>query len=174
MDATPDQIRKHIEILSDFEQKYGDYLVARHNRQIEGRPDWSSREWAERERELRMLAPRAEVAIEASGVERYAELSSVILAFKDWVGFTVDARDDDLQREILRLIPSQLTGLHMRLEEAEARVKGPRLLPNAPLPRLFSRIANLPPWLGFAADLITVVGFAVVALGAIGHFAGLW
>lgn len=162
------QIKRHIEVLDDFEQKYGEYLVARHNRELEGRSDWSSREWAERERQLRMLAPRAEAAIEASGVEGYAELSSLILGFKDWVGFSVDARDDDVQREILRLIPSQLAGLYMRLEEAEAasREKGGRLR-NAltrPIPN-WNWLHRPNPWvlLIVGTTIATVFGLAIWA-----------
>jgi len=161
-----DQVRRHIEVLSDFEEKYGKYLVAHYSRQLEGRSDWSSRQWAERERKLRMLAPRAEAAIDASGVEGYAEMSSVILAFKDWVGFSVDARDDDLQREILRLIPSQIAGLHMQLEQAKEREENPKLK----LPTVIGRIRHVPPVIGFIAD---VGGFAVVVL-FLGRFAGLW
>ena len=123
------RIKLHIEVLEDFEEKYGAFLVARRNREEIPEVQWSNKEWAKRERELRMLAPRAEAAIVASGVEGYADLSSVILAFKDWVGFTADARDDDLQWEILNLLPSQIGGLRMRLEEAEeaSREKGRRL-----------------------------------------------
>lgn len=166
-----DEIRKHLEVLADFGKKYGDYLMARHKREREGHSDWSSREWAEREWELRRLAPRAEAAIEASGVEGYAEMSSIILAFKDWVGFSIDARDDDLQHDILRLIPSQVAGLEMRLEEAisPARRKqgiGHRRWP----PTLFGRIRHVPPILAFVADLAGTI----VALVFAGHFVGLW
>ena len=166
-----DEIREHLEVLEDFGNKYGEYLVARHKREGEGHSDWSSREWAEREFELRRLAPRAEAAIEASGVEGYAEMSSVILAFKDWVGFSVDARDDDLQREILRLIPSQLTGLEMRLEEATSPTRKKREMSHRRrLPTLFGRIRHIPPILAFIADLAG----AIVAIAFAGRFAGLW
>ena len=159
-------IRRHIEVLTEFEQRYGEYLVARNNRLLERRSDWSSRQWAERERELRMLAPRAEAAIEASGVEGYAEMSSVILAFKDWVGFGVDARDDDFQREILRLIPSQLAGLRMRQEELEEG----RTRPGLRLPTLAGRIRHVPPLIGFVADL----GGCTVVVLFLGRAVGLW
>ena len=184
----PEQIRKHIQLLWDFEQKYGEFLVARHNRRVEDDPQWSRREWAERERALRMLAPRAEAAMEASGLGSWQQtwplalgggvksddLSMLIFDFQN-TGFSIDASDDEMQRDILAKIPSQIAGLEMRLEKAEAeRARAPRLFRDSPLPRLFSRIAALPPWIGFIADLITVVGFTVVAIGAIGHFAGLW
>ena len=168
MADTAMQIKRHIEVLEEFEQKYTEYLVARQHRQIEDRSEWSSGEWAERERELRVLAPRAEAAIGASGVEGYADLPSVILAFKDWVGFTVDARDDDLQREILRLIPSQMTGLQMRLEEAEeaSREKGRGLrkafADHQPHWKRWLREPN--PWaLVFAAAVLTVAASLVTA-----------
>jgi hypothetical protein len=91
---------------------------------------------------------------------------SVILAFEDWVGFTVDARDDDLQREILRLIPSQLAGLHMRLEEVKEREAKPKLK----LPTVAGRIRHVPPLIGFIAD---IGGFVVVVL-FVGRVASLW
>lgn len=167
MGEGPAQIQKHIAALTEFGQKYGEYLVARQNRELERESDRSRREWAEREHELRTLAPRAEAAIEASGVEGYAEMSSVILAFNDWPGFSVDARDDDLQREILRLIPSQLTGLQMRLEEAnEGKGKSKHKLPTI----ITGRIRHVPPVIGFAADL---GGFAAV-IGFIARLAGCW
>jgi len=63
-----DEIDQHIALLEEFEQKYGEFLVAEHNRRVESRSDWSSRQWAERVREIRRLAPRADAAIDASGV----------------------------------------------------------------------------------------------------------
>src|ERR1700753_2985076 len=68
MTETANEIRKHIEVLSEFEEKYGEYLVAYYDRQREGKQYWSNGEWSRRERELRMLAPRANAAIDASGV----------------------------------------------------------------------------------------------------------
>jgi hypothetical protein len=124
------QIRKHIEVLAEFEQKYGEYLVARHNRGVEDHSDWSSREWAERERELRTLAPRADAAMVASGLDPWADLPGMILNFDDWTGFSSFATEGKLQREILAQIPSQIEGLRMRLEEVEVRsrwLKLPRL-----------------------------------------------
>jgi len=129
-----DQLRRHIEILSDFEQKYDEFLIARHNRRKIPEVQWSNEEWAARERELRMLAPRADAAMEASGVGTLAlhyppalgaglkadDLPSLIFDFKDFAGFSVDATDDEFQQAILDRIPSQLAGLEMKLEEAES------------------------------------------------------
>jgi hypothetical protein len=55
--------------LSEFGRKYSEYLLARRDREMKGRSDWSTRDWSRREFELRELAPRAEAAIAASGVE---------------------------------------------------------------------------------------------------------
>jgi hypothetical protein len=129
-----DQLRRHIEILSEFEQKYDEFLIARHNRREIPEVQWSNEEWAARERELRMLAPRADAAMEASGVGALAlyyppalggrlkadDLPSLIFDFKDFAGFSVDATDDEFQQAILDRIPSQLAGLGMKLEEAES------------------------------------------------------
>jgi hypothetical protein len=51
----PDVLRKHLEVLAVFGRKYGEYLMARRKREIEGQSDWSPHEWAEREWELRTL-----------------------------------------------------------------------------------------------------------------------
>jgi hypothetical protein len=124
------QIKRHIEVLENFEQRYGEFLVARRNKAEIPEVQWPNKEWAERERELRMLAPRADAAMEASGEGSWPDFSGTILAFTDWTGFASDATEDKLQWEILSQIPSQIGGLHMRLEEAEEakRKKGRRLL----------------------------------------------
>lgn len=141
-----DEIRKHIDVLSEFEQLYGEYLVARQNRQLEGRHDWPRREWARRERQLRMLAPRADAAIEASGVSGLAlygppaigepliadDLASMIFHVEDR-GFGVESRDDSLMRAILDRLPSQIAGLEMQLEKAEARRRQGVRLPSLAL-----------------------------------------
>lgn len=123
------QIDRHIEVLERFEQRYREYLVARQNAGVEGPLDWSPREWAERERELRTLAPRADAAMVASGLDSWADLPGMILDFEGWTGFSSFANEDKLQREILAQIPSQIEALKMRREEADeaSRQKGRRL-----------------------------------------------
>jgi hypothetical protein len=175
-----DQIRRHIEVLSDFEQKYDEFLIARHNRREIPEVQWSNKEWAARERELRMLAPRADAAMEASGVGTLAlhyppalgaglkadDLPSLIFDFKDFAGFSVDAIDDEFQQAILERIPSQIAGLDMRLEEAKEREVKPKLK----LPTVTGRIRHVPPLIGFIAD----IGGCAVVIGFAGHFVGLW
>ncbi len=180
MAESTDQIRRHIEVLSDFEQKYDEFLIARHNRREIPEVQWSNKEWAERERELRMLAPRAAAAMEASGVGTLAlhyplalggglkadDLPSLIFDFKDFAGFSADALDDEFQQAIQKRIPSQIAGLHMRLEEAKNR----EAKPNLKLPTLTGRIRHVPPVIGFIAD----IGGFVLVVGFIGRLLGVW
>ncbi len=142
---SPDEIRTHIEVLSDFEQKYGEFITAVHNDQIEDKPTWSTKEFAERKREIQMLATRADKAMDASGVGKWA------LTFPAAIGGGIKSRDLpsqvfefgevgfgggdglDFQRAILDRIPSQLAGLEMKLEEAEAAASGRTAKPAAQL-----------------------------------------
>ncbi len=131
MSESADQIRRHIQVLSTFEQKYGEFITAIHNGQIEDKSTWSTKEFAERKREIQMLATRADKAMDASGVGKWA------LTFPPAIGGGIKSRDLpsqvfefgevgfgggdglDFQRAILDRIPSQLAGLEMKLEEAE-------------------------------------------------------
>lgn len=177
------QIDRYIALLEEFEQLYGEFLTERHNQAVTGERRWSGEEWAGRARRLRSLAPRAEAAMEASGLGAYElhwpqgigggvmsdDLSSLIFEFKDFAGFSVDARDDDLQMAILDRIPSQIEALRMRREEAEeaSREKGRRLRKVFSSSRAERRWLHDPnPWvLGIGVGLfVTIVGGIVVAL----------
>lgn len=179
MAESTDQIRRHIEVLSDFGKKYGEFLVARQNRRVEGQHHWTTREWAERQRELRMLAPRAEVAMEASGLGSWQktwpmalggsvmsdDLSTLIFDFQD-PGFSFESTGEEMQWDILERIPSQIAGLEMRLEEAKNR----KAKTNLKLPTLTGRIRHVPPMIGFIAD----IGGFVLVVGFIGRHLGVW
>lgn len=129
-----EQIRRHIAALTEFEQKYTAYLAADRENRMRGSLHHSSREWRERDREIRKLAPRADAAIEASGVGGLAlygppavgspfiadDLASLIFHVKPSV-FGDEVPDDDLRQDIADRLPTQIAGLEMRLEEAEAR-----------------------------------------------------
>jgi transcriptional regulator with XRE-family HTH domain len=174
------QIDRYIEVLEDFERKYHEYLAARsQTRALMARNIWEPREWAERERRLRTLAPRAEAAMEASGLGGYEkhwpqalgggvmsdDLSDLIFDFHDG-GFSVDATDDEMQWSILRRIPSQIEGLRIRREEAEeaSREKGRRLREAFARPR--SRWLHDPnPW-ALAFVTIVIGGLIVLAVWA--------
>jgi hypothetical protein len=164
----PEQIRKHIAVLEDFEQKFGEFLVAEHNQRTEGRSDWSSRQWAERIREIRRLAPRADAAIDASGVGGLAvhwppalggglkadDLASMIFEVRP-SAFGDEQPDHDLRQAILERLPTQIEGLEMRLEEAEADSSGRIRLPSRPKLR-WDWVNH--PW------TITIVGGIVAAV----------
>jgi hypothetical protein len=161
---TPDEIRKHIDALDTFERRFGTFIVAVHNDQIEDEPTWTRREYAERKRELQMLAPRAERAMRASGVEPLAvrdpmtgiTQSDLPSQLFDFIEFGDGLTEDDgltLQRAILDRIPSQSEGLKMRLEEAEADGS-----PGWPRPRL-----RLPRWAWLRHPLIAAIVGGIVA-----------
>lgn len=133
MSESPDQIRKHIEVLTDFEQKYGEFITAVHNEQLTGEKRWSAKEFAERKRAIQMAAARADKAMKASGVGQWAlthppaiggglksaDLPSQVFDFQSF-GYSDDDDGLSFQRSILERIPSQIAGLEMKLEEAEA------------------------------------------------------
>ena len=134
MAESPEQIRKHLAALTEFEEKYTEYLAADRERRSKGSIHYSAREWREWDRELRKLAPRADAAVEASGVGGLAlygppaigspfiadDLASLIFYVKPSV-FGDEAPDDDLRQEVADRLPTQMAGLEMRLEEAEVR-----------------------------------------------------
>jgi hypothetical protein len=124
------QFRKHIEVLSEFERKYGAFLDAAH-KAWEGEATWGKEEFAERQREIQKLAVRADLAMKASGVPQLyitypqamgggiksTDLPSQVFDFDP--GFADDGMG--IQRQIQGRIPSQIAGLEIRVEEAEAR-----------------------------------------------------
>jgi hypothetical protein len=124
-----DQIRKHVEALSEFERKYGAFLDAAHGAWA-GEATWSPEKFAERQREIQVLSVRADLAMKASPVQQLyithppmmggglksTDLPSQVFDFDP--GFTDDGMD--IQRQIQGRIPSQIAGLEIRLEEAEA------------------------------------------------------
>lgn len=138
MAEAPNQIKKRIAALETFERRYGEYLdaidadAAADPQFGSGGPGsgWSDDEYAKRKRELSELALPADKAIKASGAGQYvlthppaigggvkaADLPSQIFEFGD-VGY--GGNPVEFQRAILDRIPAQLSGLKMKLEEAE-------------------------------------------------------
>jgi hypothetical protein len=137
MAETPKQIQKRIDALEQFEGRYREYIGAI-DADVEadsvvgsGGPGsgWPDEEYAKRKRELAELAAPADRAMKASGVGQYvltnppalgggvkaADLPSQIFEFGE-VGLGGDPLA--FQRSILNRIPSQLSGLKMKLEEA--------------------------------------------------------
>lgn len=130
----PEQIRKHIAALTEFETKYGEYIRAQKEDWAAsiaagaiGAPDdlgsdMSAEDFAQLTREVKMLATRADRAIRASGVAPLAgsaDLPTQAFDFEVNAGYF---SDDGLgmPRELLERIPSQISGLEIKLEEAEA------------------------------------------------------
>jgi hypothetical protein len=141
------QIRRHIDILSEFERKYGEYigaLEADHAASMadrfgyEGEQEyegsgWSAQEWTKRKREIAMLAVRADLAMKASRVGQVGNAEAEIVG-KNGKGWSPDLpsqvfdfADDEMYgdglsipRAILARVPVQIVGLEMRLEDAES------------------------------------------------------
>jgi hypothetical protein len=169
-----DQIERHVAVLEDFEQKYSEYLTARHNAVMGDGDRWSRAEWAQRERELAALATRADAAMRASGMGGWVithppamgggvkstDLPSQVFDFQnEFMG-----PGDQIQQQILARIPSQIEGLRMRHEEAAApKVKRKRH-------GITGRVRWIPPVIGFIVDLVTFVVLVVAAL----HFLGVF
>lgn len=139
MNESPEQIKRHITSLAEFEQKYGEYLRALEAEWFAsiaagaiGAPDdeelgsdLSSDDWARLTREVKMLATRADRAIKASGVAPLAGSADLPTeAFDFDVNHGYHSDDGmNIPRQLLERIPSQISGLEIKLEEAEAAEK---------------------------------------------------
>jgi len=146
---SPEQIRRHIEALSNFEVEYREFISALEEENRTGQRRWSDEDGTERKRAIQKNAVRADKAMKASGVGQWAlthppaigggiksqDLPSQVFDFQSF-----SYSDDGLsfQRSILERIPSQIAGLEVKLEEAEAAPLGARqnqrraLLPERP------------------------------------------
>jgi hypothetical protein len=140
---SPDQIRKHIEVLSEFEQKYGEFLAAVHREWAGDGKTWTDSEFAARKREIQMLATRADLAMKVSDVGQLiithppamgggiksTDLPSQVF---DFDGFAFGSDGMEIQRAILDRIPSQIVGLEMKLEKAEEGATPQKAAPPRP------------------------------------------
>lgn len=130
MPEKPEQVKKHIVALEEFEKKYGEYIGALEAEwstslgapeDKTGEADWSADDWTQLTREVKMLATRAGRAIKASGVSPVGSSDLPTIAFDFEVNHGYFSDDGlSVPREILERIPSQISGLEIRLEEAEA------------------------------------------------------
>lgn len=169
MGESPEQIKKHIAALTEFETKYGEYIRVHEEdwgasiaAGAIGAPDnlgsdMSAEDFAPLAREVKMLATRANRAVKASGVAPLAgsvDLPTQAFDFEVNDGYF---SDDGLgvPRELLERIPSQISGLEIKLEEAEARSGSSVKFPN--WPKLRWRWINHP-W------TITIVGGIVATV----------
>lgn len=168
MSESPERIKKHIAILEEFEQRFGEWIVGLHNEQMpDESPVWSNKERAERERKLRELAASAERAMKASDVGVLAlgwppamRRPGVMvgdlpgLMFYEGPSLAYESADSlDVQRMVLKRIPTQLAGLRLKLEEAEDSPPPDSTAP-APAPAAQKR--------GWLAWLVADVGIKVV------------
>lgn len=134
MSESPEQIKKHIAALTEFETKYGEYIRVHEEDWTAsiaagaiGAPDnlgsdMSAEDFAQLTREVKMLATRADRAIKASGVAPLAGSADLPTQAFDFEVNDGYFSDDGLgvPRDLLERIPSQISGLAIKLEEAEA------------------------------------------------------
>lgn len=136
MNESAGQIRKHIAALTEFEARYDEYIRAHEEDWAAsiaagaiGAPDdlgsdMSAEDFAQLTREVKMLATRADRAIKASGVTPLAGSADLPTQAFDFEVNDGYSSDDGLgvPRELLERIPSQISGLEIKLEEAEAEL----------------------------------------------------
>lgn len=174
MAARRSDLEDHIRTLEEFERLYGEFLVERRNRER----NWSSEEWARRERELKELAPQAEVAMAAAGERRWDEgpvridLPARLLRFVDGG----DGIDDAQQWRILDKLPTNIGALKGMLRrtpdmglkdwDAEQAVPPPAPAPTPAVEPARPRHRLVLAWLGEQAGKIAVgVTTALIVAG---------
>lgn len=131
MAESPEKIREHIEVLTNFERLYGEFVrLLAEDRQSDFGPRHTAR--LERmQREILEAAPRADIAAKASGHwltttnppmmgggVRSNNLAGQVMDIEE-PGFSEDGLR--IPRMILQAIPIQLGALRGKLEEAEKR-----------------------------------------------------
>lgn len=143
------QIRKHLHALTSFEVEYREFISALEDYRRKGRERWSTAGFEKRRRAILTNSVRADHAIEASGVGgmifteppaagggvRSSDLPSQVF---DFIEVNPLSDDDGLsfQRALLDRMPSQIAGLEIRLEEAEARTRARQSIPKMPKARI--------------------------------------
>jgi hypothetical protein len=182
MGESAEQIRRHIETLSSFEVEYHEFISALEDYRREGKERWPNEEFERRRRAIQTNSVRADRAIQASGVGglvfteppaigggvRSSDLPSQVF---DFIEVNPLSGDDGLsfQRALLDRMPSQIAGLEIKLEEAEARERerAKRKLPKMPKIRIRRLGWVNHPW------TITIVGTVVggvILAGVLGAF----
>lgn len=189
MRETAEEIREHINVLTSFETLYRRFVGSLQAERRTGRTSFSPEEFARVEREILQAAPRADIAMKASGYWlatthppafgggiRSENLAGQVMDIEE-PGFGLNDDGLDIPRSILRAIPSALGALDIQLKEAEEKEARPKLSSKLEssrsewaLPTFVGRFRHVPPVIGFVAD----VGGFVLVVGFVGRFAGLW
>ncbi len=159
MEESAEQIRGHIDALSEFEVEFGEFVRALEKYRKDGERTWPDEEYERRRREILRNAARADRAVKASEVGYVAiktfrgvgaeDLPSLVLDFQ-----SLSPRGEyglALQHQILDRIPAQIAGLEMKLESMEAQSNAqPTGEPSKPKrtrrrPTSIGRIRHVPP-----------------------------
>jgi hypothetical protein len=128
---SPERLREHIEVLSNFERLYGEFVrLLADDRQSDFGPRNTAR-LEQMQREILEAAPRADTAGKASGHwltttnppimgggVRSSSLAGQVMDIEE-AGFTHDGLR--IPRMVLQTIPIQIGALKVMLEEAEKR-----------------------------------------------------
>jgi len=174
-----DQIRKHIEVLTAFEEAYRSFVFALESEHRTGQPYWHPQAFAGYRRDIIEAAPRADLAAKASGLAVRVRMPDDTLKSLDLPDQVMDYTDggggygpDDLRvpRMILDTLPRQIGALRVKLEEAEEAEKSskkprPRSVrtKSVPLPAWDKSGSKERPWWRehVAALVITIIGTVV-------------
>lgn len=121
-----EQIRTNIEILSEFETAYRQFVQALEEGQ-RGRPYWHPQAFAQRKRDILETAPRANLAAKASGVqiavekfgpdgqkETVTNLENLVMDYHE------GEHGMDVPHMLLDALPRQIGVLRIKLEKAES------------------------------------------------------
>lgn len=133
MAETPDQIRRHIAVLEEFERKFDAFIDETGSGQL-------SPDWPERRRELSKLAVRADRAMKASGVGQAVLTHPAVIGggikaedlpsqIFDFGPVGLDESQFAFQHVILERIPAQVAGLEVKLEDAGSAQQAPHASP---------------------------------------------
>jgi hypothetical protein len=132
MNESPDEIRKNIEILSEFETEYRLFVHAVEEGQ-QGRSYWHPQAFAQRKRDILEAAPRANLAVRASGLQVSVEKfgpdgrKRSITHLEDLVmDFDEGDRGLAVPRRLLDALPRQIGALRVKLEKTESGQSSPR------------------------------------------------
>jgi hypothetical protein len=175
-----DQIRKHLGVLTDFEEAYRRFVFALESERKTGQPYWHPQAFAEYRRDIIEAAPRADLAAKASGLAVRVRMADDTLKSLDLPDQVMDYTEggggygpDGLRvpRVILDTLPRQIGALRVRLEEVEEAEKRSkksrsRSTKSVPLPAWERSISKDRPWWRehVAALVITIVGTVVGGL----------
>jgi hypothetical protein len=177
----PDELREHIEVLTEFERDYRDYVHALDHELTTGQSWYHEDAMQQYRAALVRRVARAGRAMRASGVSLtltppplyggpvLTDFASQVFAHET---HTYGTGNDQLlvPRMLLDGMQTALGALEDKLQQPERSPRPERTQPSHHVPTLIGRIKHVPPVIGFIADL----GGATVVILAVGRLVGIW